>query len=102
VSTQDTVGPDDREYTAATRDETVWVRVTGGGRLLGVQLEPAVMSRRGRDIAERIQTCADVAYYQGQVELRAEFEQRGVPVDAIGWMPTSQDLADARARLARL
>ena len=32
----------DREYTANTRDETVWVRVAGTGRVLGVQLEEPV------------------------------------------------------------
>jgi Protein of unknown function (DUF2694) len=92
----------DREYTASTLDETVWVRVAGSGQILGVQLEPAVMDRRGHEIAERIQACHDVAYFEGQLELRAEFEGRGAPADAIGWMATRQDLERAHARLGRL
>jgi hypothetical protein len=92
----------DREYTANTVDETVWVRVAGSGQVLGVQLEPPVMIRSGHEIAERIQACADVAYFEGQVDLRAEFERRGAPADAIGWMATRQDLEQARARLEEL
>jgi hypothetical protein len=92
----------DREYTANTVDETVWVRVAGSGQVLGVQLEPPVMIRSGREIAERIQACADVAYFEGQVDLRAEFERRGAPADAIAWMATRQDLEQARARLKEL
>jgi hypothetical protein len=92
----------DREYTANTVDETVWVRVAGSGQVLGVQLEPPVMERPGREIAERIQACADVAYSEGQVELRAELQRRGAPADAIGWMATREDLERARARLGRL
>lgn len=92
----------DREYTATTRDETVWVRVAGSGQVLGVQLEPAVMDLRGDEIAERIQACADVAYLEGQVALRAEFQQRGTPDDAISWMATQNDLDQARARLEGL
>src|SRR6516162_4125588 len=92
----------DREYTANTVDETVWVRVAGSGQILGVQLEPAVMERRGHEIAERIQACHDVAYFQGQLVLRAEFERRGAPADAISWMATRQDLERARARLEKL
>ena len=38
----------EREYTANTVDETVWVRVAGTGEVLGVQLEPPVMERPGR------------------------------------------------------
>jgi hypothetical protein len=92
----------DREYTANTLDETVWVRVAGSGQVLGVQLEPPVMNRPGHEIAERIQACADVAYFEGQVDLRAEFERRGAPADAIGWMASRQDLEQARARLRKL
>lgn len=92
----------DREYTANTPDETVWVRVAGTGQVLGVQLERQVMRRPGHEIAERIQACADVAYFEGQVDLRAEFEKRGAPADAISWMATREDLDDARARLRRL
>jgi hypothetical protein len=92
----------DREYTASTVDETVWVRVAGSGQILGVQLEPPVMARPGREIAERIQACADVAYCEGQVDLRADFERRGAPADAISWMATREDLERARARLRSL
>jgi hypothetical protein len=92
----------DREYTANTLDETVWVRVAGSGQVLGVQLEPPVMNRPGHEIAERIHACADVAYFEGQVDLRAEFERRGAPADAIGWMANRQDLEQARARLRKL
>ncbi|KPN56037.1 DUF2694 family protein [Mycobacterium intracellulare] len=92
----------DREYTATTLDETVWVRVAGTGQVLGVQLEPAVMDRPGPEIAARIQACADVAYFEGQVDLRAELERGGASVDAIAWMPTRQDLEQARNRLKKL
>lgn len=92
----------DREYTANTPDETVWVRVAGSGQVLGVQLEPPVMDLRGHEIAERIQACADVAYLKGQVALRADFDQRGTPADAIAWMATHEDLAQAHARLRNL
>lgn len=92
----------DREYTANTVDETVWVRVAGSGQVLGVQLEPPVMQRPGHEIAERIQACADVAYFEGQVDLRADFEQRGAPADSISWMATRDDLDRARARLRSL
>jgi hypothetical protein len=92
----------DREYTANTLDETVWVRVAGSGRVLGCQLEPPVMLRPGPEIAARVQACADVAYFEGQVALRAEWEQAGTPAEAISWMPTSQDLDEARARLRSL
>ena len=57
----------DREYTAHTVDETVWVRVAGSGEVLGVQLEPAVMRRPGHEIAARIQACADAAYAEAGV-----------------------------------
>ena len=92
----------DREYTANTVDETVWVRVAGSSQILGVQLEPAVMDRPGHEIAERVQACHDVAYFQGQLDLRAEFERRGAPADAISWMATRRDLDRAHARLAKL
>jgi hypothetical protein len=92
----------DREYTANTPDESVWVRVAGTGRVLGVQLEEPVMRRRGGEIAERIQACADVAYFEGQVALREEAEKRGAPVEAIGWMATREDLEAARATLRGL
>ncbi|KMO69782.1 hypothetical protein [Mycolicibacterium chlorophenolicum] len=92
----------DREYTANTLDETVWVRVAGSGEVLGVQLEPAVMRRPGHEIAARIQACADAAYVEGQVAQRHEWEAAGVPRDAFSWLPTSKDLDDARGRLRTL
>jgi hypothetical protein len=92
----------EREYCAHTPDETVWVRVLGTGRVLGVQLEPQVMRRPGSEIAARIRACADVAYLEGQVALRAEFEHGGAPADGISWMPTAGDLEEARARLRNL
>jgi hypothetical protein len=92
----------EREYTANTVDETVWVRVAGTGEVLGVQLEPPVMNRPGAEIAARIQACADVAYFEGQVARRAEWEAAGVPSEAFGWMPTGVDLDAARERLRRL
>ena len=92
----------DREYTAHTLDETVWVRVAGSGQVLGVQLEPAVMERRGHEIAERIQACADAAYFEGQVVLRSELEQRGAPAYALSWMATREDLTKAQTRLRKL
>lgn len=102
MSESDTGAAAERQYTANTVDETVWVRVAGSGQVLGVQLEPPVMRRPGREIAERIQACADVAYFEGQLALRAEFEQRGAPVDAISWMATAKDLDAARVRLRKL
>jgi len=92
----------DREYTANTLDETVWVRVAGSGEVLGVQLEPAVMRRPGHEIAARIQACADVAYLEGQVHQRHEWEAAGVPRDAFSWLPTREELEQARARLRAL
>jgi hypothetical protein len=92
----------EREYTANTVDETVWVRVAGTGEVLGVQLEPLVMERSGSEIAARIQACADVAYFEGQVAVRAEWEAAGVPAEAFGWMPTVVELDAARERLRRL
>jgi hypothetical protein len=91
-----------REYTANTVDETVWVRVAGSGEVLGVQLEPAVMRRPGHEIAARIQACADTAYIEGQVAQRHEWETAGVPADAFSWLPTVHDLEAARVRLRTL
>ena len=91
-----------REYPAHTVDENVWVRVAGTGEVLGVQLEPAVMRRPGREIAARIQACADVAYIEGQVAQRQEWEAAGLPREAFATMPTPQDLEAARTRLKAL
>lgn len=93
---------DEREYTARTLDETVWVRVAATGEVLGVQLEPAVMKRPGAEIAARIQACADVAYFEGQVARRMEWEASGVPESAFSWMPTAADLESVRTRLRGL
>jgi hypothetical protein len=95
-------GGGQREYTAHTPDETVWVRVAGSGQVLGVQLEQAVMERRGHEIAERIQACADVAYFEGQVALRTELEQGVIAQYALSWMATREDLVKAQARLRNL
>lgn len=92
----------EREYTAHTRDETVWVRVGGLGQVLGVQLEPPVMARPGRDIAARIQACADVAYFEGQLDLRADYEREGSPPETMSWMGTRADYDRARQRLQGL
>jgi hypothetical protein len=92
----------DREYTAHTRDETVWVRVSGAGHVLGVQLEPEVMERRGHEIAERIQACADVAYLQGRLDERADLERIGRPAYALSFLPTREDLTKAQTRLMSL
>lgn len=91
----------ERDYTAHTVDETVWVRVGGSGEVLGVQLEPAVMRRPGAQIAERIQACADVAWLEGQLALRREWEAEGLR-ELCAEMPTQQDLDRARAHLATL
>lgn len=92
----------EREYTAHTRDETVWVRVGGLGQVLGVQLEPAVMARPGGEIAARIQACADVAYLEGQLALRADMERDGYSGVGLSWMPTRADYDRACARLQGL
>jgi len=92
----------DREYTAHTRDESVWVRVSGAGHVLGVQLEPGVMELRGPAIAERIQACADVAYLEGRLDERADLERIGRPQYALNFLPTHEDLAKARVRLMSL
>ncbi len=91
-----------REYTAHTRDELVWVRVSGSGHVLGVQLEPAVMELRGPEIAERIQACADVAYLEGRLDERADLERIGRPQYALSFLPTRDDLVKAQARLMSL
>jgi len=92
----------ERDYTAHTLDETVWVRVAGSGEVLGVQLEPAVMSRPGFQIAARIQACADVAYLEGQVAQRQEWEAGGVPREVFADWPSLADLEKARGHLRTL
>jgi hypothetical protein len=89
----------EQSFTAATPDNTVFVRVAIGGHTLGVQIEPAAMKRPAADIAARIMACNDVAYLKGQLVIRAELEVRSIPVDD---MPTEQDLAEAERKLAEL
>ena len=92
----------ERSFTASTPDETVFVRVAARGHVLGVQVEPAAMRRSGHELAERIMAAADVAYLEGQVALRYEFQHAHVALDDIADMPTEQDLAAARERLRKL
>jgi hypothetical protein len=80
----------------------VFVRVAVRGHVLGVQLEPGVMTHPGSEIAERIMACADVAYLQGQVALRSLWEDAGLDSACYDDMPTKSDLAAARERLEAL
>jgi len=89
-------------FTASTPDGQVFVRVAVRGHILGVQVEPAAMRRAGHELAERIMAAADVAYLQGQVAVRAEWERAGMELDAMEGMPTREDLARAEERLGRL
>lgn len=92
----------EQSFTASTPDGSVFVRVAVRGHVLGVQLEPQVMHLAGHEIAERIMACADVAYLQGQVAVRKQWEQAGLAPDCFEGMPTEQDLATARERLRTL
>ena len=77
----------------------VFVRVAVRGHILGVQVEPAAMRRAGHELAERIMAAADVAYLQGQVAVRAEWERAGMELDAMEGTPTREDrLAPERLR----
>ena len=69
---------------------------------LAVAAPPADAPVPREGLAARIQACADVAYAEGQVAQRDEWEAAGVPRDAFGWLPTVEDLDDARARLRTL
>ena len=91
-----------QSFTASTPDGQVFVRVAVRGHILGVQVEPAAMRRAGHELAERIMAAADVAYLQGQVAVRAEWERAGMELDAMEGMPTREDLARAEKRLRRL
>jgi Protein of unknown function (DUF2694) len=102
LSDDDSLPLAERSFTASTSDETVFVRVAVRGHVLGVQLEPAAMRGSGHELAERIMAAADVAYLEGQVALRNEFERAHVLSDDIDDMPTEQDLAAARERLRKL
>jgi hypothetical protein len=92
----------EQSFTAATPDESVFVRVAVPGHVLGVQLEPPAMRHPGHGIADRIVACADVAYLQGQLAVRAEWERAQLAGDALAGMPTAAELATARDRLAKL
>ena len=87
----------EESFTAATPDNTIFVRVALTGHTLGVQIEPAAMKRPATDIAQGIMACNDVAYLKGQLVIRAELEGRSIPVDD---MPTEQDLTAAERKLA--
>ena len=55
----------EQSFTAATPNNTIFVRVALGGHTLGVQIEPAAMRRPAAEIAQRIMACNDVAYLKG-------------------------------------
>jgi hypothetical protein len=92
----------DQSFTASTPDGAVFVRVAVRGHVLGVQLEPEAMRWSGHEIAERIMACADVAYLQGQVAVREQWEQAGLEPACFEGMPTERDLAAARERLGTM
>ena len=96
------VATGEQSFTASTPDGSVFVRVAVHGHVLGVQLEPEVMRRPGHEIAERIMACADVAYLQGQVAVRTQWEQANVDPVCFEDMPTERDLDAARTRLRGL
>jgi hypothetical protein len=89
----------EESFSAATPDNTVFVRVAMAGHTLGVQIEPTAMRFPARAIAERIMACNDVAYLKGQLALREHLRMAAIPVDD---MPTDQDLAAAERRLREL
>jgi hypothetical protein len=91
-----------QSFTAATPDGSVFVRVAVVGHILGVQLEPAAMRGPGHELAQRVMACADVAYLQGQVAVRSEWERAGMEADSTEGMPTRDDLARAEDRLRKL
>ena len=72
----------EESFTAATPDNTIFVRVALAGHTLGVQIEPAAMKRPAIEIAQGIMACNDVAYLKGQLVIRAELEGR---IAATGW-----------------
>jgi hypothetical protein len=92
----------EQSFTASTPDGTVFVRVAVRGHVLGVQLEPQVMTRPGHEIAHRIMACADVAYLQGQVAVREQWERAGLEPACFEDMPTERNLAAARERLGTM
>lgn len=102
MSDDDSLPLSERSFTASTPDGSVFVRVAVRGHVLGVQVEPAAMRRSGRELAKRIMAAADVAYLEGQVAIREEFERAHLSLDDIDDMPSGQDLATARERLRKL
>jgi hypothetical protein len=102
LSDESSVPLSDQSFTASTPDGSVFVRVAVRGHILGVQLEPLATRRSGHELAEAIMACADVAYLEGQVAVRAEWERARVSPDALEGMPTADELARARERLRRL
>lgn len=100
--TPNPVSLSDQSFLATTPDGAVLVRVAVRGHILGVQLEPQVMHRPGHEIAERVMACADVAYLEGQVALRQQWEQARLDPVCYEGMPTDQDLAAAREKLRTL
>jgi hypothetical protein len=92
----------EQSFTASTPDGAVFVRVAVRGHVLGVQLEPEAMHRPGHEIAERIMACADVAYLQGQLAVRRQWEQADIDPSSFEDMPTEHDLAAAHERLRGL
>jgi Protein of unknown function (DUF2694) len=92
----------EQSCTASTPDASVFVRVAVKGHVLGVQLEPASMNRPAHELAERIVACADVAYLQGQVAIRTEWERARLSLGSLAGMPTEGDLEVARQRLRKL
>ena len=92
----------EQSFTASTSDGSVFVRVAVRGHVFGVQLEPHAMSRPGHELAERIMACADVAYLEGQVAIRDEWESARLSVGSLDGMPTAADLEAARDRLRKL
>jgi hypothetical protein len=92
----------EQSFTASTLDGSVFVRVAVKGHVLGVQLEPAALAQAGHELAERIVACADVAYLEGQVAIRGEWERARLSLDSLDGMPTDRDLELARERLRKL
>lgn len=92
----------EQSFTASTPDGSVFVRVSVRGHILGVQLESGATAKPGHGLAERIMACADVAYLEGQVAVRTEWERARMAPDTLEGMPTADDLARARDRLRRL
>ena len=92
----------EQSFTASTPDGSVFVRVSVRGHVLGVQLESGATARPGHELAERIIACADVAYLEGQVAVRTEWERARMAPDILEGMPTADDLAQARDRLKGL